>query len=189
MPKTTKTTIEDYLTPEAVKAVELYLIARTHYELMRREVRKITIPLLAERTLMATACTKASKTASVSEGFSNIEPRRITDPEDLFLCEDEPAVAEYFAESRRRQRAAGIKPADMPDNHDPDCCAHIVLVEAENHLINVTSEKMGLESSMLTGEKRKTYLDLVCKITINHPKTKSNFLDANTILDPFFNKK
>jgi hypothetical protein len=167
--------IGDFLTPEIVRGVQNYLIARTHYEAKRAEVQPILRQILTERVLMATLSCK----------HTGRPPYRIVDPKDLFLCEDDAACREFYAEGNRRERAAGVKPANMPDDHCPECVAHSLLIEAENVLIDEAGRSQGIDSSMLHLEKRAKFLDLVCGLVVNHPRTARHFASSETLLSRY----
>lgn len=167
--------IDDFLTQEIVRHVQNYLTARMLYEAKRAEVQPIERQILSERVLMATLCCERT----------GRPPHRITDPKDLFLCEDEAACREFYAECNRRERAAGVKPADMPDDHCPQSVAQMLKIEAENVLIDEAGRTQGIDSSMLHLENREKYLDLVCRIVINHPRTARHFATPATILNRY----
>ena len=158
---TSKPQLSDFLNPAVRQCVNTYLLARTYAKVKREQVDVIQRAVLAEpeHCLQFTLCRKAQ------EG----PPPRITDPRLVYGCEDDAACRRYFAECSRRERAAKIKPADMPEEHCPALCAEHLLVQAENCLIDASGAFAGLTADMLYAEKRDKWLDLVCRIVVNAP--------------------
>ncbi len=156
-------TLDELLTPEIIQCVRTYLLAKTFAEVKREQVDKIERQLLSERCLTATlGCD------SRPAGFV---PHRITDPKDLYLCEEE-AFKGFYAEASRRERAAGVKPADMPDEHCPALVAEHLQIQAENLLIEVSGKLFGVKPYQLHFEKRDQWLDLICRLVVNSPRLK-----------------
>lgn len=161
--------LADFLTPEVIRDVQNYLVTRTLAQAKRAEVDVIERQLLTEHVLMATLCHHPE---DASRGYA---PYRITDPKKTYLCEDRAACKEYHDACNRRERAAGIKPADMPDEYCPALVAESLQTQAENVLIQHAGRAAGLEACMLHGDKRDQYLDLVCRLVVNHPDTAHHF--------------
>jgi hypothetical protein len=178
-PKPKSPTVQDFLKPEIIHDVENYLLARTFAEHKREQVDAIETQLLTEHVLMATLCTRDSK--HCASRFPDDEPWRITQPKDMFMCEDEAAIREFYAELNRRERAAGIKPADMPDEHCPALCAETIQTQAEAVLIDSSGRLYGITADMLYLEKRDKWIDLVIRMLVNHPQTASHFTAAKML--------
>lgn len=137
-------------------AAENESIARTVFlsmayaQLTRERVDAIERAILAEKPLI--------------NGMEHIHKGElITDPKLTYLCTDEAACAEYFAECDRRERAAGVKPADMPTSHCPALVAEDLQRQAEWCIIQSSAELFGIDPDMInTGlETRAKWLDLI----------------------------
>lgn len=146
-------TAASLLTPEIVQAVNTYLLARTCAELKRRQVDAVQRAILAEHPLIDALHTPGA---------------RITDPQHVYMADD-AAWPQFYAECNRRERAAGIKPSDMPDEYCPALCAEDLQVQAENLILDLTAPVMGVSREQLYGENRKRWLELVCGLIINSP--------------------
>ena len=170
-----KPNLESVLTPTIISLVKSCLLARAYAELMREQVDRIGVEILAlpEFNLQATLCRRA-------------EPHRITVPKDLYLCEDEAACKRYYAEANRREREAKLKPEEMPDEHCPALCAETLQRDAEHALCDEVAPLFGLTTDRLTMhlDNYRQFLDLVFKIVVNHPKFKQSPHFADRFMKP-----
>ena len=153
--KKNEITNAELLTPAIVSLTESYLAARVAAEAMREQVDALRTPLLTEIELYA----------DLSDG------RRITAPRDYWLSEDNAALARYYQECDRREKAAGLKPDDMP----VDSCPALVLEEAqlaaEHELITASGAPFGIDNDkLLCGPdglgRRQKWLDLVVGLVL-----------------------
>ena len=190
MPTTTtrpKPTVEDFTTPEVIRDVRNYLTARVIAESTRTKVNAIEVQLLTEREFTATFGTTGD-TDSARAARATKMPTRIRDPKSFYLQQDQAAAAEFYAEANRRERAAGIKPAAMSDDHCPALAAENLLLDAERVLIDSSGRPMGITHDLLAGEKWAEWLNLVVRMVVNHPSTRHHFADAKAVLASYNRK-
>jgi len=167
---------EKDVTQEVKSAVNAYLLARAHAEIMRNAVDKIQREILKEVPL--------------TNGFYETEGRRnrkeagelITDPDDTWLCTNDAQVEDYYLECDKREREVGIKPDDMPTTHCPALVAEEIQRKTERLIISNAAEMLHLE---FDGEelhhrliyhgldKYHEFIDLVEKLVINLPDFKN----------------
>lgn len=98
--------------------------------------------------------------------------RAITDPRETYLCTDDALLEDYYLECDTRERAAGLKPADMPRDHCPALRLELIQRLAERVLIEVGLELFGGTPSMalhLYGDKRQHMIDLLAGLAITAP--------------------
>ena len=101
------------------------------------------------------------------------EGSRITDPELIYLCEDEETLSKYFAacDAVFRQQGLGMRPGESPilvANHEQ--------LEAEQALVEYASGKLGIQFHGRSNGYGK-FLNLMLAITANNP-TMHSILDA-----------
>ena len=150
------------ITPAIKQSVQAVLLARAYAETMRARVDKIQREILAECPV---------RTAPEHLEQDPTLPQYITEPKDTFLgtdmdCED------YFAECNTRERAAGLKPDSMPDEHCPALVAEDIQRKAEWVLCGAAEEVFGVSQSdvLCAGlDKYRQWLDLLCKLVVNLP--------------------
>ncbi len=87
----------------------------------------------------------------------------IEKPEHLYLCDDDEALADYYAECDQAHRAHGFT---GPAGHCPALTAETLVTQTENALIDLARPLFGLEVSQLYGEKRAKYLELLIGASI-----------------------
>lgn len=143
-------------------AVNAVLMARAYYEVKREQVDAIKREELA-LCYYYVAEEHAERRGGVGE--------RITEPGLDWLMSEE-RFAEYHHQINKVERERGIKPDTMPDEHCPACVAETVLMQAERLLIDIAwplISEDGSESGngLLYGDRRKLFLDLVCKLVVN----------------------
>jgi hypothetical protein len=68
---------------------------------------------------------------------------KITDPERLYLSEDEKLATTYYAACDKAHREHGF---DGPEGHSPALIAGHLLIQAENLLLDELCKLMGVES-------------------------------------------
>lgn len=164
MPKLTATDV----TQEVKSYVNAYLMQRTIAEVTRDKVNTIETEILTECPLM------------VSDEWS--ERGRldgpITDPKHTYLCDKGPELEDYYLETNKRLRDAGIKPDEMPDTHCPALVAEHDLIKIERLLLGAAAVmlKLGIDGKelnqqlMCSGMKqRQKFIDLLVGLVVNMP--------------------
>ena len=96
------------------------------------------------------------------------EGSRITDPELIYLCEDEETLSEYFAtcDVLFRQQGYELRPGESPI-----LVANHLQLEAEQNLVEYASGKLGIQfqgRSIAYGK----FFKLMMNITANNPARK-----------------
>jgi hypothetical protein len=144
--------------------VNAYFMARAYAETMRERVDEVQRAVLAECPLDMDA----------HVGDFRRGDGKITDPSLTYLATDEH-FRDYLEKCNKRERAIGIKPADMPDDNCPALVAEHLQYQAEWLLlecgwcaIDVDGHPDGWK--WLYGEKRKRFIDLLCGLVLDHPK-------------------
>jgi hypothetical protein len=103
----------------------------------------------------------------------NDHGERITDPDDLYLCEDD--CSPYYQELHERYVAMGF---ELPEvRHCPALMAEHVqrlaewaLIEAAEQFFPVTNDQLLCGTKTKGGpETRREYLDLLVKLVVNAP--------------------
>lgn len=162
----TKMTAND-VTPAVISAVNAVLMARAYAETMREKIDKIQRAILEECPL---------KTARKWLDNKMTVPEYITDPKLTYLGEDSHCE-DYFAECNKRERAAGLKPNDMPDTHCPALVADDIQRNAEYLLLECAGEMLEVpdfaELANRRLETRKQAIDLLCGLVVNMPGYKN----------------
>ena len=95
--------------------------------------------------------------------------RIITNPDDLFLCEEEDKLKEYYALCDVAHRTAGY---NLEEGHCPALIAKYAETEAENALLEHTDSKLGTPFRETYLEKRETALRLILGMALQNPATK-----------------
>jgi hypothetical protein len=159
------------MTPDSVFeachiAVNAYFMARTYAELMRERVDEVQRAVLQECPLDMDA----------HVGDFRRGDGKITDPSLTYLATD-AHFHDYLEECNKRERAIGIKPADMPDEHCPALVAVHLQVQAEWLLLECGWAAIDKNEhhdgwKLLYGEKREELINLLCGLVVNHPKYK-----------------
>ena len=146
----------DVATEETKSLVNSYLMARAYAEATRERVDAIGREILKEMPLYADS----------EDGGA-----RIVEPSKVFSCPDDEATGRYFLEASKRERAAGIKPANMADEFCPALVAETRLSKIENMLIDASGKALGVGSNSpgMYLERRKRYIDLVVGMVVNMP--------------------
>ena len=159
------------MTPDSVfeachMPVNAYFMARTYAEVMRERVDEVQRAVLAERPL-------DMDPKWIEKGR---EDEKITEPSLTYLATD-AHFKDYLAECNHRERKLGIKPKDMPDEHCPALVAEHLQTQTEWLLLECGWAAIDVDGShdgwkLLYGDKRKTFIDLLCGLVVNHPKYK-----------------
>jgi len=151
--------LSDLTTPEVKRAVGAYLLARAYAETMRERVDEIERQILAECPIYA------------AERWGG---EQILTGKRLYLASDDAKalLEDFYAEANHRERKAGLKHKDMPDEHCPALVAESKQCDAENLLIDISGRPFGVNcSKLLTGgqalERRQKWIDLVVGCIVN----------------------
>ena len=126
---------------------------------------------LAQEVLAATAHAKAERkrvNAYIlplfrTYGFCDNQGKEITDPERLYLCEDEARVTEYFQACDTAHRAHGFT---GPEGNCPALSAEWDLCQIENKLLKSGGALFHAEMTGLCGEQRQRALSLLLSACI-----------------------
>ena len=145
--------------------VNTYLLQRAYAETMRERVNAIWQDLLNENDV------REQETGE-----------RITEPRYTWLTDDE-TFARLHTEANKRERAAGLKPASMPDDFCPALVAETKQSEIERTIIDTSGAPLGVDNHRLLCqphglEKRAQFLDLVIKAVFSLPNFKPVTLKA-----------
>lgn len=133
------------------------LLATAHATVMREKVGAIQRGILAEMPL-------------INDMEHSHKGELITDPALVYLCNDKAACTAYDAECDRRERAAGVKPDDMPTEHCPALVAEDMQRQAERSILASSGELFGIDADCLYLEKRKQWLGLVLGVCVKYMK-------------------
>lgn len=152
-------------------AVDAVLMTTAYAQLMREKVDAIRREILTE-------CPLTPSELALKLG----EPEPITDPKEVYLCEDAAQLEDYYAESDKRERAAGLKPADMEKEYCPALVAENIQMEAEHLMLDCFAELIKFEGGGKTFrhlllcrgmDEYKRAKELCIKIVVNMPGYKS----------------
>jgi hypothetical protein len=151
------------LSHELIDATAAYLVARAAAETMREAVDEIATDVL----------TRVELYNDLAVRHERDERRRITEPRYTYLSEDEEATKAYFAECDKAERAAGLKPAEMPNEHCPALVAEHEQAKAEWALIDAAATFLQMDNPLdfkkhLFGEKRQRFIDLTASMVLSY---------------------
>lgn len=131
---------------DTAPAARAVLMARAHAQLQRERVDAYVKPIFD----------------SYRFTYSNKYPEKagqpLASPKHLYLADDEPMVAAFFADCDKAHREHGFT---GPAGHCPALTAEHLLVVAENWLIELAEPLFGIESCQLDSDERAKYLDLL----------------------------
>ena len=91
----------------------------------------------------------------------------ITNPEQLYLCDDDGYCTAYYKACDEAHRKHGFT---GPDGHCPALVAEHLLIIAQNALLQAGANLLGFDHQMLWGDDRKKMLDLLLGACINIKK-------------------
>jgi hypothetical protein len=130
---------------EVQPAARAVLMARVHVEMEHERVNAYVRPIFDDYkfTYGATAHDRTGP---------------IPDPEHLYLCDDEPMLAAFYADCDKAHRAHGFT---GPAGHCPALRADMLRVITENALIDLAEPLFHIDHTQLYGENRAKYLDLL----------------------------
>lgn len=165
--KMKKTLTAASVAAELRPAVDAVLMTMAHAQLMREKVDAIQREILAECPLTpGELATKMEETAP------------ITNPKDVYLCDDAAQLEDYYAECDKRTRAAGLKPVDMATEYCPALVAESAQREAEHLMLDCFAELIEFDGGgelfrhrlLCRGlDEFKRAKDLCIKIVVNMP--------------------
>ena len=149
------------VTPELVKSVGDYLLAKARADLLRPMVTDIQKEVLQ---------TSVEIYNDLQVSHSIAERKRITDPDIAYLSEDDEAIDRYYTEMHNILVERNIKPARMKRDYCPLLVAESAQRQKEWDIINAASRMMelGLEDQELNNrllccsnglEKRQQFID------------------------------
>lgn len=145
------------VTHEVKALVSAYLLARAYAELTRERVNTIYREILTQCPVYA------DRTGD-----------QIFSPDKLYLCSDDALVRDARDEANKRERASGIKPADMPDDYCPALVAESLLSDVESCLIDASGAAFGITNKKVLCArdglaKRQKWIDLVVGLVVRQP--------------------
>lgn len=155
-----KPKMSEVLTPALVSAVNAYLLARAAAETMRERVDAIERQILTESPIYA----------------DKADGRPILDGRELYLSSDEDAFQDYLIECDKRERAAGLKPADMPRDYCPALVLEDLQRKAERLIVETGGKPFGFTVDRLLCAGLDTYrefIDLTVRLVVNRPGFKN----------------
>jgi hypothetical protein len=148
-------------------AVDAVLMTMALAELMREKVDAIQRAILTECPLTP---------GELAKKMGETAP--ITEPKAVYLCDDAAQLEDYYAECDKRERAAGLKPADMDKEFCPALVAESVQNDAELLMLDTFAELIKFEGGGKLFRRRllcrgldefKRAKDLCIKIVVNMP--------------------
>ena len=154
-PKMTVHTLKAFARSDETKScVRSVLLAELFSKVERERVNAYILPLFELYTFEV-------KPEWRREG----EPIRITNPDRLYLCDDEARLKEWYEECDKEHRKHGFT---GPKGHCPALVAEDVLRQAQQLLIDhaCASLPLGFDSSRVFGDARDKLLRLVISMTI-----------------------
>lgn len=164
--------------PTLFSLVNSWINQKAYAEITREEVDKIQSAILDEIPFCADAH------AARSDGH------RITKGKDLYQSSDEASFQKYLALCDERERAAGIKPADMTFEFCPALVAETNLTDIEHAIWDVVLPILGIDKNSLfhyNAEKKEFVYETFNRLTISaviaHPKFKpENYAESKSRL-------
>ena len=165
------------ITPELKLAVNLYMVLLARAQTLREQVDIIQRQALRECPLVN----------SHIEGIGQGKPIEITDPESTYLCDDKDMMDEYYATLDDREKKAGIKPDDMALEYCPALVAEHDVTRAKWAIMDASADMLHMEfdgqelNNRLLGlglKKHAEFIDLCCKLVVNHPNWKNPLMAA-----------
>ena len=154
------------ITPFLKKGVRAYLKTRAYAETMRKAVDKIEREVLQESPLPGPE-NRPGNRRKYSE--------TITEPNEVYLCEDEEALKKYYQKVNLREREAGLKPDDMADDYCPALVAENLQSDIERLVINemayIIGEDRGFFNKLLNAglTQYQQFIDLTVGLVVNLP--------------------
>ena len=155
------------ITKACEPAVNAVLLAKAYAKIKREQVDAVSRRILAEGVYLVAPDRQ-------EHGRKN---ERITEPRYDWLMSD-ANFSGYHAKRNAILLEAGIKPADMPDDHCPALVAEHLLVKAEWVLLETAWALVAPDQPAdgwedLYDEMRKKFIDLVIKMVVNRPGYKN----------------
>jgi hypothetical protein len=155
------------VTPELKRAVAVYVVRRQTAEIIRKKVDEV------ERKVLRTVA--LFNDLEVEHG---LEQKRITDPKQVYLSQDEGSLEYYYEAVDMNLRQAGIKPIGMPFDHCPALVAEHERTKAEWDLLDEAAKMLDayeepgqFNNDLLCAglDKRQQFIDLTVKLLEEAP--------------------
>ena len=154
------------VTPEVIEAGYAYIAAKAVAQTVADTVGPIQAEILQTFELY--------NDLEVEHGLPR---QRITDPDHVYLSNDEDKVMAYYAEVDRVLKSRGIKPQNMDADHCPILVAEDEQHQAEYALITAAARMMEIEepeefnNKLLCQrqglEKRQRFVELAAALVVN----------------------
>ena len=154
----TMPTLDEFkaLAGDIAPVVSALLVAQAHAEHERARVNQYIRPVFDRYTFM------------VAERFRRAgEPTQITEPENLYLCDDDALCRRYYDDCDAAHRAHGFT---GPKDHCPALVAENLVLEAERALMEAAQPLLGIDPNTVYGENRKKYLKLLIGAAVQSGK-------------------
>jgi hypothetical protein len=165
-----KPTIKDINTPETIALVKAYLKARAYAETMRAKVDEIHREILTECPIYA----------DKRDGGD-----QILESKNLYLSNDDAACEDFYEESDRQLRAAGLKPDEMKRDFCPALVAEGLLRNASAALVDHSGKPFGLDNDRILCSSdglnnRQKWIDNIVNLILSmHPEITTQSLLAS----------
>lgn len=144
----TKQLKEALMSPAMKKLVADWLVTKAKAQALRESVDGVYAKIMTEVPAYAT----------LDKG------ERIYDHRELYLCADDELCARIYDLADKREKAAGIKPADMHPDHCPALTAEYDLIQIEHEIADLSGSPVGITVDRLLCDGLETYrkwIDLV----------------------------
>jgi hypothetical protein len=140
---------------DCAPAAKAVLMAQAFAELERARVDAYTLPIFS------------SYTFRVNPKWAERYGETVKAPKDLYLCDEEDKVQNYFEDCDKAHRAHGFK---GPQGHCPALTAEHLHMIAEGALMQLAQELTGIDPCQLYGENRAKYLQILIGACAPHIK-------------------
>lgn len=137
--------------PQAITLAQRVFMLMAIAQTIRKHVDSFTLPIFKKFTFEVRM-----------EWQVPGEPSIIADPKDLYLCDDEEQVNQYFAELKKERYKNGYQ---VEGDKCPACMAEFALVKAENAFLSHCCKAMGLNDYPCNMDDRDKMLDLLLKLS------------------------
>ncbi len=144
-------------------AVRAVLMAQAHAELTREKVDAYLRPIFDRYQFQ------------YAERWQNAERGAlkglIPSPHELYLCDDEPGMAAFYADCDDEHRRQGY--LNLPKGHCPALRAENLLIQTERALLSLGSDLFGVDLADTYGETRRNALDLLIGASVKTGRVKA----------------
>lgn len=154
------------VTQELIDAVAAYLVLRAKAEVVREQVDTVQRQVLTDVLL-----------CNDLEVEFGLVRERVTEPDKVYLSQDESALNSYYGAIDTKLRELGIKPADMQLDYCPALVAEYEQTKAEWVLVDEAAKVLGtyeepgqFNAALLSAknglETRQKFIDLTVGLVL-----------------------